>query len=315
MQLLLETSEYRVRGVSSDPTSDKAKALLERYSKYVTEGRFELVEGNLNDRKSLETAIEGSYGLYAAFAPSFDEVPIEQNPEVLQGKNLVDAAKAVGVKHFVYSSLPSIAKLTGGEITTVYPFEAKSVVEEYARSELENSTFVIPGSFYANLVMPVWVQRRENGVFTFVAPTTPGAKVGWVDEQFDMGTFVTAIFKKGPAVTANKTYPINSTPVTYEEFADTYTSVTGEPAQVDPMTMETFTGMLASFAGPGLSNGLTNMMKFLTSRPPSQFTYGPGYIENERDLSFEDLGVKASSPREFLERTGFRASSAPPASH
>jgi nucleoside-diphosphate-sugar epimerase len=93
VELLLETTDYNVRAISSNPSSDKAKALLERHSKFVDAKRFEVVEGNLNDRASLEEAIKGSNGVFASFSPTPSDGPIEENPEVLQGKNLVDALK------------------------------------------------------------------------------------------------------------------------------------------------------------------------------------------------------------------------------
>lgn len=93
VDLLLQSTNYHVRALSSNPSSDRAKTLLSRHAKYVDDGRFKLVEGNLNDRTSLENAIKGSYGLFASFSPSIVDEPIEKNPEVTQGKNLVDAAK------------------------------------------------------------------------------------------------------------------------------------------------------------------------------------------------------------------------------
>lgn len=93
VELLLQSTDYNVRAISSNPSSDKAKALLQRHSKFVDAKRFEVVEGNLNDRASLEKAIEGSYGVFASFSPTPSDGPIEENPEVVQGKNLVDALK------------------------------------------------------------------------------------------------------------------------------------------------------------------------------------------------------------------------------
>ena len=167
VDVLLSTTDYKVRAISSNPSSDKAKSLLDKYSEHVKAGRFEIVEGNLNDRSSLDKGLDGAYGLFASFSPSVADGPIEENPEVAQGKNLVDAAKvsfshspftlvssltlsrsliqAVGITHFVYSSLPSLAKLTHGMRTEVFPFESKALVEQYARKNFENSTFLIPG--------------------------------------------------------------------------------------------------------------------------------------------------------------------------
>ncbi|GAA5875050.1 hypothetical protein JCM16303_004994 [Sporobolomyces ruberrimus] len=308
VDLLLEATDYNVRAISSNPSSDKAEALLERHSKCVDAKRFEVVEGNLNDRASLEKAIKGSYGVFASFSPTPSDGPTEENPEVLQGKNLVDALKAIGIEHFVYSSLPSVAELTQGRLTEVFPFEAKHAVEKYARAQLQNSTFVIPGSFFANLDKPIWAKRRGDGVVAITAAFSPQTKVGWIDEHFDMGTFVAAIFKKGPLVTAGKTYPINSTPVTSSELAEVYTRVTGEPAEADPIDLNFLHQMLKTYLGETFANALVGMMKFIDSNEPAPYTYGPGYIE--KDDSYEDLGVKASTPEEFFKRTGWRA---PPA--
>ncbi|GAA5875031.1 hypothetical protein JCM16303_004987 [Sporobolomyces ruberrimus] len=308
VELLLQSTDYNVRAISSNPSSDKAKALLQRHSKFVDAKRFEVVEGNLNDRASLEKAIEGSYGVFASFSPTPSDGPIEENPEVVQGKNLVDALKAVGIEHFVYSTLPSVAELTQGRITGVFPFEAKHTVEKYARAQLQNSTFVIPGSFFANLNVPIWAKRQDDGVLAITAALSRQTKVGWIDERFDMGTFVAAIFEKGPSVTAGKTYPINSTPVSNAELAETYTRVTGEPAKVDPMDVKVVHEILKPMLGETFAGAFVGMLKFIDSVEPSPYTYGPGYIE--KDDSFKDLGVKASSPEEFFKRTGWKAAPA-----
>ncbi|GAA5930048.1 NmrA/HSCARG family protein [Sporobolomyces koalae] len=304
VNVLLDSTDYRVRALTSNPSSNKAKALLQKYSKFVDEGRFELVEGNLNDQASLEKAIKGSYGLYASFSPTPSEGPTEENPEYLQGKNLVDAAKASDIQHFVYSSLPSLKSLTNGKVTEVFPFETKAAVEQYARAHLPNTTIVIPGSFYSNLNLPLWAKRRDDGVVVITTPLSSSTKVGWVDEAFDMGTFVAAILKKGPQATAGKTYPINSTPITCAELAETYAQVTGERAEVDPLTLDTVSQILTSVAGQTFATALVDMLKFLDSVDPSPYTYGPGYIEH--DTSYEDLGVKASTLESFLKRTGYR---------
>ncbi|GAA6006881.1 hypothetical protein JCM11491_001431 [Sporobolomyces phaffii] len=307
VDVLLSSSTYLVRAISSDPSTDKAKAFLAKHSKYVDSGRLTLVKGDLNDRASLETAIKGSYGLFASFLPIPTDGPIEQNPEVIQGKNLVDAVSSTGIEHFVYSSLPSIKKLSGGSNTKVFPFESKAVIEEYARRQFKNSTFVIPGTFLKNLVMPLWMKRKADGTVAVVTPVKAETKLGWIHEDHDMGTFVTAIFKKGPSVTAGKTYPINSRPVTSSELGQMYTRATGEPTVVEPLAIEEAAGFLESIAGKIFADALVGMLKHLDDKDSSSpFNYGRGYIPDERDLSFEDLGVQASTPEEYFKRTGWR---------
>lgn len=63
------------------------------------------------------------------------------------GKNLVDAAKAAGLKHFVFSSLEDTRPaLTGNREPldasgrTVPHFDAKAEVEQYARAQVGVAT-------------------------------------------------------------------------------------------------------------------------------------------------------------------------------
>ena len=81
-----------------------------------------------------------------------------------------------GIKHFVYSSLPSVDKLSQGRFKNVVHFESKARIEEYAKEQLENATILIPGelpslsqswshlslslstsgAFLSNLANPMW---------------------------------------------------------------------------------------------------------------------------------------------------------------
>jgi uncharacterized protein YbjT (DUF2867 family) len=62
---------------------------------------IELVSANLNDPISVVTAMKGAYGVYGVT----DFWEHGYDTEVRHGKTLVDAAKAVGVKHFIWSTL------------------------------------------------------------------------------------------------------------------------------------------------------------------------------------------------------------------
>lgn len=58
--------------------------------------------------------------------------------------------QACDIRHFVYSSLPSIDKLSGGQFRNVSFFEAKAKVEEYAKEQLKCVTILIPGMVPSN---------------------------------------------------------------------------------------------------------------------------------------------------------------------
>lgn len=72
-----------------------------------------MVQANLNDVDALKAALQGCYGVFlvTAFWPSAadggrnaDE-PLSGNNEKQQALNAIEACKAAGVQHLVYSSL------------------------------------------------------------------------------------------------------------------------------------------------------------------------------------------------------------------
>ena len=86
---------FGVRALTRDPEKPEAKVLAERSA--------EIVRGDLEDRSSLDRALEGVYGVFSV--QNFWEAGYER--EIEQGKRLVDAAKAADVEHYVYSSVGS----------------------------------------------------------------------------------------------------------------------------------------------------------------------------------------------------------------
>jgi uncharacterized protein YbjT (DUF2867 family) len=79
----------------SNISASKAKALKAKFP------GIELVQASLDDPASLEKALQGVYGVFGL--TNFWEHGKEG--EIRQGKALVDAAKATGVQHFIYSTL------------------------------------------------------------------------------------------------------------------------------------------------------------------------------------------------------------------
>ena len=79
----------------SNISASKAKALKSKFPE------IEFVQASLDDPVSLEKALQGVHGVFGL--TDFWEHGAEG--EIRQGKSLVDAAKATGVQHFIYSTL------------------------------------------------------------------------------------------------------------------------------------------------------------------------------------------------------------------
>lgn len=65
--------------------------------------------------------------------------------EIVAGKNIINAAKRNGVKHFVFSSLPDITKGSNDKFKGAINMNNKVVIEQIAPRERDGYTCIIPG--------------------------------------------------------------------------------------------------------------------------------------------------------------------------
>lgn len=125
--------KYSLRGITRDPASGKSKALADK--------GVEMVRGELDDVESLKTAVKGSHGVFGV--TDFWSI-LDKEREIQQGKNLFEASKAEGVKHFVFSSLNSAEKMSGGKYKNVDHFDSKAIAGEYIEA---NKGYMITSHF------------------------------------------------------------------------------------------------------------------------------------------------------------------------
>ncbi|GAA6007750.1 hypothetical protein JCM10207_004861 [Rhodosporidiobolus poonsookiae] len=285
---------FSVLALTRDPSSGAAKALLAEHKDAVDAGRLRLVQADLNDRGSLEAALGGAEGVFAAFT--------ESDEETEQGKRLVDAAKATGIQHFVYSTLPSLARLTSGKIIKAKPFELKEPVALCAEEQLPNVTLVAAGAFYSNFSSPFYAYRDADDTVVFCSPLKEGTGHELLDPSYDMGQYVSAIFSAPLATVKGKTYAVSTRAQTLPEIAEEYERATGEKAVARPRSLEDAVAAVAKDAES--AEMWTEMYTYLGSLPPGSRCYGS--MKPEEDTAAQDLGVRASTLTEYLERTGYR---------
>jgi len=131
-----------VRGlVRSEAKAEEARA----------NGATEIAIGDLSDRAAVEEALRGVDGVFY-LAPAF--LPNEAQV----GVQLVEAAKAAGVRRFVFSGAihPVISALAN--------HNAKPAVEEALIRSGMQYTLLQPAVFYQNMG-PAWPAAVEHGVF------------------------------------------------------------------------------------------------------------------------------------------------------
>src|SRR6516165_10515775 len=123
-------NEWKLRALTRNPNAPPAQEL--------TRQGVEVVRGNLDDPASLERAARGVYGVYSVQ----DFWSVGAKREVMQGKNLADAAKKAGVQHFVYSSVGGAERNTG-----IPHWESKWQVEKHIRQLNLPTTVFRPAAF------------------------------------------------------------------------------------------------------------------------------------------------------------------------
>ncbi len=142
----------------------------------------ELVEGELTDQASLEKALDGVKQVFLVTTP----FEAGMDAEVKQGLTMVDAAKAAGVDHLVYSSVGGADQKTG-----IPHFETKWQVEEYIRKVGIRATILRPVFFMENFGSPWMLPAIQNKNLIF--PVLPDRTLQMVSLR-DIGAFAAAAF-------------------------------------------------------------------------------------------------------------------------
>jgi len=199
---------FRVRAVTRNPDSAAAQALR-------SEG-MEVVHGDLDDRSSLERALEGAYG--ALSVQNFWETGYDR--EVEQGVRFADVARAAGIEHFVYSSVGSAHRDTG-----LAHFESKWKIENHIREIGLPYTIFRPVFFMENWEGPYMRAPVLGG--TLAMPLDPGTNFQQIAVD-DVGAFVAMAFSN-PDEWVGRSVDLGGDEQTAGEMAGTFGKVIGRP--------------------------------------------------------------------------------------
>ncbi|KAL3422944.1 nitrogen metabolite repression-responsible protein [Phlyctema vagabunda] len=120
--------------------------------------------------------------------------------EIAIGKALADAAKRVGIAHYIYSSMPDYSAYNPAW-PAIPLWSSKYVVEQYIRSIHLPATFLYTGIYnnnFTSLPYPLFCMELQNdGSFTWTAPFHPDVKLPWLDAEHDVGAAVLQLIKDG----------------------------------------------------------------------------------------------------------------------
>ncbi|CEL58693.1 NmrA-like family domain-containing protein 1 OS=Bos taurus GN=NMRAL1 PE=2 SV=1 [Rhizoctonia solani AG-1 IB] len=142
---LLQDGGYRVRALTRNPDGAPAQKLN-------LQG-VETVKCDFGSLEQVVIAFQGAYAVYGV--TNFWEHGEEA--EIQQGKNLADAAKTCGVRHFIWPSLPHVP------IIEPRHWESKITVEKYLNEIGIPTTVLLTPFFFENLYRVLPIMRLTDG--------------------------------------------------------------------------------------------------------------------------------------------------------
>jgi len=147
-QLLEKGENVRILVRHNSPSEELAKQGMATPAQSLIDAGVQPVYGDLKDRASLDKACEGIETVITTATATLRGGEDTLESVDLNGtKSLIDAAKAAGVKHFVYTSL------VGGDINHPHPlFRAKATCEAHLKGSDMDYTILKPHVF-----MEVWI--------------------------------------------------------------------------------------------------------------------------------------------------------------
>ncbi|KAJ7252349.1 NAD(P)-binding protein [Mycena haematopus] len=226
LNTVLAHGKYTPRAVSRSLDSARSKALIAR--------GVEVVKGNLFDKESLKNAMRGSvavFGVTNFWDPEVFPADSDGRNEIIQGKNLVDAAKEVGVRFFIWSSLPNATKESNGTFTTIYHLDNKAIIEDYLKASGVPHAVLLTGWFTEDLWTWHYLEKTSNGYTIPVANYGPNDIQAFTWVAHDLGAAAIALLTNYSDPTKSvlgKAYPVVSFRATYPQLAAAIATEIGE---------------------------------------------------------------------------------------
>jgi len=226
-KILLADGTFAVRAITRNVDSKKAQELKALGA--------EVVAADWEDVESLKKAFKGAWGVFGVtdfwslFITHQQNQADAQAHEEQHGRNLIDAAEAEGIQHFVWSTLPHI------DPYTVYHFESKANVDSYLRSKKVPFS-PAPTSFYYSNLVTYGMVRKDGDEFVLQLPIPSASQLPSFDAH-DTGSWVLAALKSEPTGKTFNAYGENITPI---QFAAVLSSVSGKEVKLKEVSVETF---------------------------------------------------------------------------
>jgi hypothetical protein len=283
------STKYALRGITRDPSSSKSQKLASL--------GVEVVKGDLDDVESLRSAVQGSYGVFGV--TDFWSI-MSKTREIQQGKNILAACQSTEVKHFVWSSLPNVSKLSNGKHTKVEHFDGKAEVEEAIEADKGGiiASYYMPAMFIDTL--KTMIKDYGGGPTLSLPYPDENVAVPLLAPRRDTGKYVMGLFEAEDKANGVEVQGV-STWTTPKKLVTELGEHVGKEVHFKSIPGEVF----ASFLPEAIREDLTDMFLWIGE----DSYYGKGsekkqeesdkFLVKDADLQSWDDFVKTSGPWTF----------------
>jgi uncharacterized protein YbjT (DUF2867 family) len=202
VRALQASGHFKVRALSRNPVKHRDLA-------------DEVVEADLNRPDTLQPAFAGAHGVFLV-----TNFWLEGTDEFTQGTAAVHAAKAAGVKHFIWSTLPDVKAISGGKFDVPH-FTGKAKVDRVVtEAGFANHTFVIAPFFYQNLAGAMAPQQQADGSMGWALPLDPSVRCIHMGDIRELGTIVAGAFAHPHQAGHGEYLPLVGDFMSFDEIVD-----------------------------------------------------------------------------------------------
>ena len=245
--------EFKVRAITTDKNSDKAKELLKLGA--------EVVEANLDNPDSINKAFQGAYGAYCV---TFFWNHFSPEKEMEHARTMAEAARNARTKHVIWSTLEDTRNwipLNDDRMPTlkekykVPHFDAKGESNHFF-TDLGLPVTLLNTSFYWDnfIYFGQGPKKGPDGKLSLSIPMGDKKLPGIAAS--DIGKCALGIFKAGDKY-IGKTLGIAGEHLTGTQMAETFSKVLGKEVVYNPISPEVY----RSFGFPG-ADDMGNMYQF-----------------------------------------------------
>ncbi len=178
IRALQASGQFKVRALTRNPARHLRPA-------------DEVVQADLSRPETLNAAFAGAHGVF--LVTNFAEAGVG---EYEQAVTAINAAKAAGVQHLIWSTLPNVETISDGKFDVPH-FTNKARIEPFVKhAGFTHHTFVIAPFYYQNLVGALAAQKQPDGTLGWALPLDPEPRVIHMGDITELGHIVAGAFSQ-----------------------------------------------------------------------------------------------------------------------